>query len=371
MRKRIVIATTILCIICFSVISCKKISEEENDSYVPVNRDDGWQISTPAEQGVDTAALDNVYSEAGNISNLYSLLVVKNGYLIAEKYFNGSTIDTATRTASVTKSYISALTGIALREGVLSGVDQKLMEFFPEINWQALDARKSAITIRQILQMRSGYPWEEFDGYIDQLFSTSNWIGLLEDFPLMADPGTRFGYSNFTAHIMAIILARAAGMDLKTFAETHLFDPLGVIVNYWPADAQGYYYGSGDIAFIPRDMARFGLLYLNGGNYNGNQLVPSDWVDDSLEVYSTTTYSNEILNSMHQLQYGYLWWSATSGSHRYNYAWGHGGQLIFVLADLDMVIVTSAEYLGAQFGQEAWRKESSVMELVGRFISSL
>jgi CubicO group peptidase (beta-lactamase class C family) len=368
-KKRIVIITTILSMILFALPSCKKITDSLD--YKPVQRNDGWLISTPSEQGVDPDKLKDVYEAAEKISNIYSLLVVKNGYLIAERYFNNSSINSATPTASVTKSYISALAGIAIREQVLTSVDQKMMEFFPEFNWQELDPRKSQITLRQILQMRSGYPWEEFDGYLDTLFSNSNWISLIREFPLISDPGTRFGYSNFTAHMMAIILARAANTSLKTFAETHLFDLLDVEVVSWPADAQGYYYGSGDIAFIPRDMARFGLLYLNEGMYNGNQIIPLDWVTDSLKSYSTTTYSSDILSSIRQLEYGYLWWSGTSGTHRYNFAWGHGGQLIFVLNDLDMVIVTSAEYLGAQFGQEAWQKESAVMELVGRFISSL
>jgi CubicO group peptidase (beta-lactamase class C family) len=146
---------------------------------------------------------------------------------------------------------------------------------------------------------------------------------------------------------------------------------LGVEVVSWPADAQRYYYGSGDIAFTPRDMAKFGLLYLNGGMYNGNQIIPSDWVTESFESYSTTTYSSDILVYIRQLEYGYLWWSGTAGTHRFHFAWGHGGQLISILNDLNMVIVTSAEYLGGQFGQEAWQKESAVMELVGRFISTL
>ncbi|NIM13317.1 MAG: hypothetical protein GTO45_14490 [Candidatus Aminicenantes bacterium] len=106
-----------------------------------------------------------------------------------------------------------------------------------------------------------------------------------------------------------------------------------------------------------------GVLNFNVGLFTWNLF--------HFKSYSTTTYSVDILSSIRQLEYGYLWWCGTSGTHRYNFAWGHGGQLIFVLNDLNMVIVTSAEFLGAQFGEEAWRKESAVMELVGRFISSL
>ena len=141
-------------------------------NYTPTTANDGWQVATPAGQGVDEAALDTAYQEARRLPNLFSLLVVKNGYLIAERYFNGARMNQAFDTASVTKSITSALAGIALRDNLLTSVDQSMFEFFPEIAWQQLDSRKSSITIRQMLQMRSGYPWEEFDGYLDRMLST-------------------------------------------------------------------------------------------------------------------------------------------------------------------------------------------------------
>jgi CubicO group peptidase (beta-lactamase class C family) len=340
-------------------------------NYTPTTANDGWQVATPAGQGVDEATLDTAYQEARQIPNIFSLLVVKNGYLIAERYFNGARMSEAFDTASVTKSFTSALTGIALRDNLLTSVDQKMFEFFPEIAWQQLDSRKSSITIRQMLQMRSGYPWEEFDGYLDRLLSTSERIDLLAEFPLVADPGSRFGYSNLTAHLVGVITARAADESLRAFAERSLFDPLGISVAAWATDADGYHAGSGAARFTARDMARFGQLYLDGGAYGGMQLVPAEWVQDSFESYSGTTYNTDILNAISQLEYGYLWWSGVAGSHRFNFAWGHGGQMICVIQDLDMVIVTTAEGLGGQFGEDAWRQESRVLELVGRLIASL
>lgn len=340
-------------------------------NYTPTTTNDGWQVATPAGQGVDEAALDTAYQEARQLPNLFSLLVVKNGNLIAERYFNGAHMNQAFDTASVTKSFTSALAGIALRDNLLTSVDQNMFEFFPEINWQQLDSRKSSITIRQMLQMRSGYPWEEFDGYLGRIFSTPEWIGLAAEFPLVADPGTRFGYSNLTAHLVGVITARAANESLRAFAERSLFDPLGISVASWPTDADGYHFGSGAMAFTARDMARFGQLYLDGGAYGGMQLIPAEWVQDSFDSWSGTTYDGDILNAISQLEYGYLWWSGVSGSHRFNFAWGHGGQMICVIQDLDMVIVTTATELGGQFGQDAWRQESAVLELAGRLIASL
>jgi len=351
------------------VSSCKK-NDEEPISWQPEILDDGWQVSSLKEQGIDSVAINNLYVEAQSLDNLYGLLVVKNGYLVAEKYYNGKSVNDASPTASVTKSITSALAGIAIREGYITGKNQKLKDFFPEINWESADPRKSDITVEQILQMRSGYPWEESDGYLNTLFQTSNWIPLLSQFPLMHDPGTQFGYSNLTAHIMGIIISRGSKKTLLAFAKEYLFDDMGITVPYWPADVSGYYYGMGDIHLPPRSLAKFGQLYLDNGVWNDIQFIPSEWVNQSLQVYSSSTYEREILNYIHNLQYGYLWWSGASGSHTIWFAWGHGGQMIVIVRDLNMIVIaTAAPQPG--FDNAAWQKEKAIMELVGRFISKI
>jgi len=354
------------------------ITEDGHAVYKPLVLDD-WEVSTPQAEGLDPGLVLSTYQKARNLSSIYSLLIIKNNRLVAEKYFNGQNHAVANPTASVTKSIISSLAGIALRERILSGLDQTITGFFPEIDWPRIDPRKSQITIRQILQMRSGFPWEEFSGHINLLFSRSNWIPLIEELPLSGDAGSQFGYSNFTAHLMAIILARAANADLRSFAQKYLFDPLDVDIGYWPRDASGYYYGSGELSLTPRAMAKFGLLYLNAGQLNGSQIVPADWVAESLtpvsfDVYATVIRSypyGKILNSFDVLDYGYLWWSSKAGTHPLKYAWGHGGQLIVLVQDLNMIVVTSADNLFGQFGEASWRKEKAVMELVGEFISAI
>ncbi len=340
------------------------------DSFQPQVANDGWPVSSAEEQGIDPEKIEDAYREAGRLDNIYSLLVVKNGFLIAEKYFNGQDIAMANSTASVTKSFTSALAGIALREGVLSSLDLRLCEFFPEIDWKSADPRKSEITLRQVLQMRSGYPWEEADGYLTALFARSNWIPLLAEFPLMSDPGTRWGYSNLMSHMMAVVISRAAGRTLLSFAQEFLFTPLEIEVARWPRDANGYYYGMGDMQFTPRNLARFGQLYLDKGLFNGRQIVPEEWVDASFQVYSPTTYPGEIMSAIRQLGYGYFWWSGVSGARRFNYAWGHGGQVIAVAGDLNMVVVASAAPQSG-FDNAAWQNEKAVLEVVGRLIASL
>jgi CubicO group peptidase (beta-lactamase class C family) len=339
--------------------------------YAPLVLDDGWTASSPEEHGLDPARIGSCYQSAAALENIHSLLVVRDGELVSEAYFNGAGASAATPTASVTKSITSALVGIALHEGLLTSLDQPMADFFPEIEWRAQDPRKSAVTLRQILQMRSGYPWEEQAGYLDALFSRSDWIPLLAEFPLTTEPGTQFGYSNLTAHVMGIVVARAADRSLYDFARSRLFDPLGIQVPSWPKDARGCYYGSGDAALTPRSMAKLGQLYLDEGLWNGAAILPAGWVEESWRPYSIDVYDGDIMSSVRGLGYGYLWWSARSGSHHVDFAWGHGGQVVFVVRELRLVVVATAEYLGLQFGSEAWRKERGVLEVVGSCIASL
>jgi len=353
-------------------ISCNKddLKTDIHSIYRPVEMDD-WKNSTPAEQGLDPDLVLMLYSEAEALSNIYSLLIIKNNYLVAERYFNNKTIFTSHKVASVTKSYISALTGIALRENILSDLDQKMVTFFPEYDWNSVDSRKSDISIRQLLKMRSGYPWEEFEGYLDELSRSSNWLPLTLEFPLTSDPGTQFGYSNLTSHILGIILSRSANTTLLDFANTYLFDPLNVDLTRWDHDFLGYYYGSGDMHFTSRDLAKFGNLYLNNGMYNNTQIIPSEWITESLQRYSTNLYNNQLGSYFRNIGYGYLWWSAKAGNYNFNFAWGHGGQTIILIENLDMVIVITANPLDYESGESAWIKTRKIIDLVGKYISSI
>ena len=363
---------TMLILVLFSLVGCDLSTEDlEAIDHPPLPVDD-LKVSTPVEQGLDPELVAELYLNAAELETLYGLLVIKNGRLIVERYFNGGAVEQKVALASVTKSYTSALIGIVLDQGCLSSVDQKMMEFFPEFSSQINDPRKKRITIRDMLQMRSGYPWEEFTPpYLDMLFSNNNWLPHIVDFPLTSDPGTEFGYSNLTAHLLAVIVARACDTDLLSYAQQNLFSTINTRVGAWPRDANNYYYGSGDISFTARDAAKFGLLYLNHGKHGGNQVLSADWVRESLQTYSENIYGNKLGRYFRDIGYGYLWWSAKAGDHHFHYAWGHGGNLIILLDELDMVIVTTANPLHGVWGQEAWEKEGAIIDLVGRFIKSL
>jgi CubicO group peptidase (beta-lactamase class C family) len=343
--------------------------------YTPLPGDD-WEVSTPEAQGIDPLLVAEMYYRAAELETIYSLLVVKDGYLIAEDYFNEGSVDQKDRLQSVTKSYTSALVGIALEQGYLSSVDQKMLDFFPEVADQITDPRKEQITIRDLLQMRAGYPWEETDPALWDGLLSGHYPPLIEEFSLIADPGTEFHYSNLSSNWLGIIVDRATGMNLKAYAEEHLFSAIDVEAGEWGTDAEGHNNGSGDLHFSARDAARFGLLYLSDGVYEGNQVVPADWVHESLQTYSedinaTGGFPANWGLSISDIGYGYQWWSARAGEHHFDFAWGHGGQLIALLDELDMVIVVTSDPFYLQHDDEAWKHELANVNLVGEFIKSL
>lgn len=343
--------------------------------YAPLPGE-GWEVSTPEERGLDPMLVAQLYLDAGEMETLYGLLVIKDDDLIAEKYFNDGAREQQALLQSVTKSFTSALVGIALAEGCLTGLDQKMLEFFPERADQVTDPRKRQITVRQMLQMRAGYPWEETDLAYWQALLTGDYLPRMVEFPLTRDPGTEFQYSNMTSHWLGVIVARACNTDLRSYAQEKLFDPMGATAGSWLRDPYGYYFGQAELHLTARDVAKFGLLYLNDGLHEGRQLVPVAWVRESLHSYSEEINSAGIRSSrvgryFRDIGYGYQWWSARVGEHRFNLAWGHGGQFVVLLHELDMVIVTTAYPFHIQHDDEAWKHERATINLLGKFIQSL
>lgn len=165
-----------------------------------------------------------------------------------------------------------------------------------------------------------------------------------------------------------MIISRACDTNLKDFAQEHLLSPIGSDVGDWWADEYGYYYSA--FGFTARDLAWFGTLFLNEGEFDGKQVISREWVKDSLQIYSEDAWTKRIGRNIKDIGYGYQWWSARSGDHHYDYAWGHGGQLIVLLDELEMIIVLTADpFFGNHF--ESWPSEKANINLVADFIKSL
>lgn len=324
-----------------------------------------WEMSTPGEQGIHSGVITHAFNEAEKLPFIHTLLVVRNGYLVGERYFHFYDQNDANNVFSVSKSFLSALIGIALRENYLQSLDQKMMDFFPEYINPGMDPRKFDITIRQLLTMKTGYDNSVEDyGVTWRLWiNSSDWLRYAIELPLRDNPGERFAYITPGTHILAGILAKATGMSALEFAETYLFHPLGISIMDWERDPQGYYIGGMRMHFNARDMARFGYLYLSEGLVDNQQVIPGEWVTDSFTDYVNQNWTWGVVS---EGGYGYLWWLYTINGIKAYCAVGYGGQYIILVPSLNMIVVTTSD--GQVDAQTASRQGDTILQFAAHHI---
>jgi len=358
-----------LILFCVTLLAGCRTCDRSAIDFTPIDNGE-WRVSSPRAQGLDPERVMDLYCEASMLDDLYSVLVIKNGYLVAEAYYNDGSIDDRSNRQSVTKSFTSALVGLAVEQGLVD-IDQKMIETFPEFEDRLEDARKLETSIEHLLQMRGGYPWEE-EKYLDALFS-QEYVRQIVDLPLIADPGTSFEYSSMSSHWLSVIVERASGLETRAFAQQYLFDPLGIEVGEWTEDKDGYDYGFAELGIRARDMARFGQMYLDDGVVDGQQILPAGWVQATLTSYTDNRDElnpHRIGRNYENVGYGYQWWTVEAGAHRYSAALGHGGQQIVLLPELGMVIVVTADPQYLKWGGRAWKAERDHKNLVANWIAS-
>jgi len=297
-----------------------------------------WEISTPDEQGIDSLQLATAYESARQTGFMDALIVIKNGYIIAEDYYNAYAPAYAHNVKSVSKSFLSAMTGIALRENFIDNLDQKMLDFFPEYDHDGLDDRKRDITLRDLLMMRGGIEHER-NNY-SEIYYTPDWIKTTIEFPLSYDPGSTFSYNTFLTHLLSAILTRSSGMTTKELADAYLMAPMNIEIANWYRGPSDYYFGGNSMFFTPRNMAVLGYLYLHNGYVNGKQVLPADWVKESLK--NRTGFENNEWWDLKKVNYGYLWWLGEMAGYKTFQAVGFGGQFVMCFPALDMIIVTTA-----------------------------
>jgi CubicO group peptidase (beta-lactamase class C family) len=270
---------------------------------------------------------------ANDLPRLRSLLISIDGELVEERYFNGARRSHTANLKSASKSLLSALVGIAFDRGYLKSVQDSIDKFFPEHLTSADDAKKKTITIEDLLTMRSGLESTSNINY-GRWVQSNNWVRHVLARPLLDEPGGRMIYSTGNSHLLSAILTKATSMSTFEFARQYLADPLGNSMTPWMRDPQGIYLGGNEMHWTPRGMLAFGELYLNGGRAGGKQVVSETWIKESLKPRTRSTWSGR--------EYGYGWWIDSLSGHVTYYAWGHGGQLIFVVPDLKLVIAITS-----------------------------
>ena len=283
---------------------------------------------------LDSARLARAYARAESLPRLRSLLVHSRGSLAGERYYHGATRTRTANIKSASKSVISALVGIAIRDGRIRSVRQPIGELLPEAT-RGLEAEKRAITVEDLLTMRAGLQSTSFNNY-GAWVTSRNWVRDALRRPMVGARGGEMIYSTGSTHLLSAILTRRAGTSTHRYAERVLARPLGIPLRAWTRDPQGIYFGGNEMRMTPREMVAFGVMYLNGGRGpNGRQVVPKAWIDSSWVRRTRSGWSGQ--------EYGYGWWIRRSNGHDVYFAWGYGGQFIFVVPALDLVVVTTSD----------------------------
>jgi CubicO group peptidase (beta-lactamase class C family) len=230
---------------------------------------------------------------------------------------------------------MSALVGLALERGHLASVTEPIAPHFAAEIGPAADPRTRAITVEHLLTMQTGLESTSGRNY-GAWVTSANWVRYAIRRPLIADPGTSMEYSTGNSHLLSALLTRVTGQSTWQFAQQELARPLGFTLARWPRDPQGIYFGGNDMLMTPRQMVAFGELYLNEGRVGGRQLFPADWVTRTFVPRGRSRWGND-------REYGYGWWIRSLGGHPAYYAWGYGGQFVFVVPSARMVLVTTSD----------------------------
>jgi CubicO group peptidase (beta-lactamase class C family) len=270
---------------------------------------------------------------AGELPRLHSLLVSRRGEILLEHYAKGYRATRLANIKSASKSIISALVGIAIARGHIKDVDEPIVTYLPELRRDP-DRRKLEISIEDLLTMRSGLESTSGSNYGEWVRSR-NWVRNALERPLVSEPGSDMEYSTGTTHILSAILTKTTRMSTWQFAQTALMRPIGVTLAQWTRDPQGIFMGGNEMLMTPRQMVAFGELYLDEGRHDGKQIVPISWVKTSCESRTYSRWGSD-------RRYGYGWWIRELGGRETCFAWGFGGQYIFVFRDLGLVVVATS-----------------------------
>ncbi len=384
----ITIGIIFILVFLFSETGCNIAARAEHHYKIPEQLNDGLKVGDAAKAGLNTSLLEDATSaiERGRFNEIHSMLIYKGDKLVFEQYFEGHnyqwdapnyygelvqwTPTMAHPVMSCTKSVTSACVGIAVKMGFIDSVQQSIFDYLPEYQHLKTNNREY-ITIENLLTMTCGLAWDEWSSShganssndMDKLYFVDDQISNVLDRPWWAAPGDFFTYNGGGIDILGEIMKNATGMDMEEFAANYLFGPLGIDSQAWWRFPNGKLETASSLSLTPRDMIKFGALYLNKGSWNGEQILPEKWVEKSSSVYKNNYGIKLPIEDSGLNGYGYTWWISELNykgkvikMYRAN---GWGGQVIGVLPELDMVVV---------FTSGNWAGKSKLFKLVNAYI---
>lgn len=354
----------VACLCSLLLLGCDSLLLGEQGSSVgleenllpPAATGDGWAVSELEVEGIQAEMVRGLVRQIQMYpQNQHSFLIVRNGKLVLESYFGGWERERMHELRSCSKSVNALLVGIAIDRGALDGVDHSVFDLFPEYG-SFNDASKEGLRVEHLLTMSSGLKWNQtsFDYESDRndegaLERSDDWLGYVLSREMQDPPGEVFLYNSGCSALLAGIVKQTTGQHSDLLAEGSLFGPLGIERYYWHKQGDGLCDAWAGLSLRPRDMAKIGQLMLDGGRWEGQQVVSRDWVERSTVA----------LQSSGENGYGYQWWTAEVAVNgrpiRVHSARGNGGQYIFIVPELNAVVVfTAGNYYplnqGAPFG---------------------
>jgi len=382
------IAAIFILVFLFSETGCNAPADHDSQYRIPEELNDGLKTGDAKLTGLNTDLLEQAIKaiERGRFREIHSMLIYKEESLVFEKYFEGHQYQwdgpkyygekvqwsptMAHPIMSCTKSITSACIGIAVDKGFIKSVDQSIFDYLPDHQDLNKD-NKNYITIEHLLTMTSGLAWDEWHAAhggqlsndYDHLYVVDDQIKAVLERPFWAAPGEFFTYNGGGIVILGEILKNATGMNPDKFAEKYLFEPLGIDSATWWSYPNGRLETASSLSLTPRDMLKFGALYLNKGKWNGQQIIPEYWVEKSSVVYRNNYGIQLPIEDSGINGYGYTWWISEldyNGQKLKMYrANGWGGQVIMVIPDLDTVVV---------FTSGNWAYKSKLFKLLNNYV---
>jgi CubicO group peptidase (beta-lactamase class C family) len=288
----------------------------------------------PEPREPDAKLIEETVERARGLSSLHALIISHNGRVVTEQAFRGPAVDRPVNIKSASKSVLSALVGIAIDQGVLQGVNQPVAPILDQSVESDTDARINQITIEHLLSMRAGLERTSGQNY-GAWISSGNWVRDALSRPFVDEPGGRMLYSTGSSHLLSAALTKASKRSTLELARDWLGEPLGITIPPWTRDPQGIYLGGNEMALSPRALLRFGEMYRQGGMIDGRRVLPENWIKESWLPRTASPHTGD--------SYGYGWFIREMRGHPVYYAWGYGGQMLYVVPSLALTIVMTSD----------------------------
>jgi hypothetical protein len=314
-----------------------------------------WKKAKPEEFGVNSNELIKELEKLKTSEFIQSFLIVKNGKLVVEEYFNGANANCAFNIKSCTKSILSALVGITIDKGQINCVDDKMLDYFPEYKYQIKDSNYFKITVKDLLTMQEGLDVKP------KIFKSLTIKEALFESRFNKEKYKYFEYSSPSTEILSALVTKVSGMSLNDLADKELCKPIGIHIRNWPKTCDGVNIGGSDSYLTARDMARLGYLYLQNGNIDGKQIISEKWIKESTVPYDSL-YSQ--FSCVEQTGYGYFWRIGRQSGYSFYSASGFGGQAIVIVPDLNLVMAFTHFWRNG----EEWQKNKMEGEVFCRLI---